>query len=116
MNDKTNDLLKYVILQKHNNKGDGKFITITNIGSSYFTHYSINDNKLHGLVKCYTADSSLISVTSYIDNHRNGLYTKYHTNGKIAVIGSYKDDKSWGVWKYFDKQGELIKLSFFSNV
>lgn len=69
---------------------------------------SIKDKKLHGMLKAFTVDGDLISMTQYFKGNKTGIYLKCHDNGKVAVFGSFMRDSAYGTWTFYDRTGEII--------
>lgn len=67
----------------------------------------------HGIVKTYWREEKLKSELYYLNGLLEGRYLEYHQNGSPAVVENYKKGKKDGKCQYFDREGNLMRQTYY---
>ena len=104
--------IPYAIGQVINNKKEGKYRLLTEIGTVDGELNLVND-ELDGLQKYYNEDGVLIEQNNYKAGKKNGLRTTFYSNGSKSIEENYVDDVLEGLGTtYYENGGKNCEVNF----
>ena len=90
---------------------DGKKEGLTTFVSSdniVLSEISYKDDLIHGKVKQYYPNGSILSISEYENGKQNGPFVSYSENGMEQIRSEYKDNLQDGHFTAFDEFGDVV--------
>lgn len=96
-----------VVISFVNGKKEGltTFVSSDNIVLSEINY---KDDLIHGKVKQYYPNGSILSISEYENGKQNGPFVSYFENGMEQIRSEYKDNLQDGHFTAFDEFGDVV--------
>lgn len=94
------------------NKKDGEYVNYYRTGRVASNKNYLNDS-LHGWVKYFRGDGSVIKLQNYSNGLLEGICTEYFDNGSLREIGSFRSGRKFMSHYTYSEEGLISSYSFY---
>jgi antitoxin component YwqK of YwqJK toxin-antitoxin module len=99
---------------KNKKQGYWRYLKIGPNENSKYVNYT--NDKLNGLAREYTKDSTLIAEGDYINGLKGGYWKYYSQNGLLIAHGDYSGNYKCGFWSSCDLSGKIyLEANYFND-